>query len=106
MRRLYLVAAALGVILPYWFFVPFVLEHGLNLGLLVDQLFETRIGAFFGMDVAVSILALLVFVFSEGKRRGMKNLWVYFLCNLAVGVSLALPLFLYQREKAPVLRRT
>lgn len=28
----------------------------------------------------------------------MKHLWVYVLANLLVGVSLALPLFLYVRE--------
>ena len=32
-------------------------------------------------------------------RRGMKNLWLYVVCNLAVGVSLALPLFLLFRER-------
>jgi hypothetical protein len=105
MRRLYVVAAVLGVILPCWFFVPFVLEHGLDLGLLVDQLFETRIGAFFGMDVIVSTLALWVFVFSEGKRVGMKSLWIYVVCNLIVGVSLSPPLFLSQREKTLMLRQ-
>jgi hypothetical protein len=38
-------------------------------------------------------------VFSEGPRRGMKNLWVYVLCTLLVGVSLGLPLFLFFRER-------
>jgi hypothetical protein len=27
----------------------------------------------------------------------MRHLWVYFVCTLTVGVSLALPLFLYLR---------
>jgi hypothetical protein len=30
----------------------------------------------------------------------MRRLWVYVACNLAVGVSLALPLFLLFRERA------
>jgi hypothetical protein len=29
----------------------------------------------------------------------MRRLWVYIVCNLAVGVSLALPLFLLFRER-------
>jgi hypothetical protein len=29
----------------------------------------------------------------------MKNLWAYVVCNLAVGVSFALPLFLFFRER-------
>jgi len=30
----------------------------------------------------------------------MKHLWLYVVCNLVVGVSLALPLFLLFRERA------
>jgi hypothetical protein len=97
MRWLYLAGAVLGTVLPYAFFVPFVLEHGLKLSLLVEQLFANRIAAFFGMDVIVSALVLWVFVIAEGRRLGMRHLWVYFVCTLTVGVSLALPLFLYLR---------
>ncbi len=98
LKRLYLLGAILGTVLPYAFFVPFVLEHGLDVGLLLSQLFANRISAFFGVDVIVTSVVLWLFVFSEGPRRGMKHLWVYVVCNLLVGVSLALPLFLYMRQ--------
>lgn len=97
-RRLYLAGAVLGVAIPYAYFIPFLLEHGLDMGLFFSQLFASYIAAFFGVDVIVSSLVLWVFVFTEGTRRGMRHLWVYVLCNLVVGVSLALPLFLYVRE--------
>ena len=32
MRRFYLLGAILGFLLPYYFFVSFLLEHGLNVG--------------------------------------------------------------------------
>jgi hypothetical protein len=32
------------------------------------------------------------------RRLAMKHLWAYVVCTLLVGVSLALPLFLYMRE--------
>lgn len=99
MQWLYLIAAVLGAILPLSQLVPFLAAHGLNLSLLFKQLFENPVSAFFGMDVIVSSLVLWLFVFTEGRRRRMKNLWVYVLCNLAVGVSLALPLFLFFRER-------
>ncbi|WP_272942324.1 DUF2834 domain-containing protein [Paenibacillus elgii] len=35
----------------------------------------------------------------EGKKLGMKRLWVYVIASLTVGVSLALPLFLFMRER-------
>jgi hypothetical protein len=42
---------------------------------------------------------MCVFVFTDGGRHGVKNPWAPVLANLAVGVSLGLPLFLYMREK-------
>jgi NADH:ubiquinone oxidoreductase subunit K len=60
---------------------------------------KNDISAFFGLDVIVSAVALWLFVFSEGRRRRMKHLWVYPICTLLVGVSLALPLFLFFRER-------
>ena len=53
---------------------------------------------FFGIDVIVSSVVLWTLVLSEGRRLGMKNLWAPIAANVAVGVSLGLPLFLYMRE--------
>jgi len=67
--------------------------------LFFEQLFANKISGFFGMDVIVSSLVLWVFVFWEGTRLKMQNLWVYVACNLLVGVSLGLPLFLLMRQR-------
>jgi hypothetical protein len=61
-------------------------------------LFANPISTFFAVDVIISALVLLIFIFSEGRRLAMKHLWVYVVCTFLVGVSLALPLFLYVRE--------
>jgi len=100
MQWLYLVTAILGAVLPLSQLIPFLKTHGLDLHLLVQQLFANHISAFFGLDVVVASVALWLFVFLEGRRRGMKHLWLYIVCNLAVGVSLALPLFLFFRERS------
>jgi len=99
MQWLYLVAAILGAVLPLSQFVPFLAAHGFDLSLFFKQLFQNNVSAFFGLDVIVSSLVLWLFVFWEGRRRSMNNLWLYVVCNLAVGVSLALPLFLFFRER-------
>ena len=96
---LYLALCIAGTLLPYSQFVPFVHEHGLDLRLFFDQLFSTRIGAFFGWDVIVSSVVLWVFVAVEGRRAAMRHLWQPIAANLTVGVSLGLPLFLYMRER-------
>ena len=97
-RYLYLTLCVVGTLLPYSQFVPFLREHGLDTRLFVEQLFATRISAFFALDVIVSSVVLWSFVFVEGPRRGVKRLWMPIAASLLVGVSLALPLFLYMRE--------
>jgi lysylphosphatidylglycerol synthetase-like protein (DUF2156 family) len=99
MQWLFLIAAILGTILPLTYFFPFAAAHGLDMRQFFQQLFQNNISAFFGMDVIVSAFALFIFIFAEGRRRGMKNLWAYVLCTLIVGVSLGLPLFLFFRER-------
>ena len=100
MKPLYLLAAILGAALPLSQLIPFLKTHGLDLTLFFTLLFSNNVSAFFGLDVIVSSLVLWIFVFSEGRRVGMKHLWLYVVCNLVVGVSLALPLFLLFREGA------
>ncbi|HEU5154157.1 MAG TPA: DUF2834 domain-containing protein [Gemmatimonadales bacterium] len=99
MKNLYLGLSVLGTVLPYSQFIPFIREYGWDARLFVEQLFATRIGGFFGMDVIVSSLVLWVFVFAEGRRLGIRHLWAPIAANLVVGVSLGLPLFLYLREQ-------
>lgn len=98
----FLMLAAVGCVLPLIFFVRFLLAEGLNLSSFLRQLFDNNVSSFFAMDVIVSTVTVWVFVFVEGRRRGMKRLWVYVACTLIVGISLALPLFLYFRERQQV----
>ena len=97
-KTVYLLLCVLGTVLPYSQLVPFVREHGLDLRLLVEQLFANRIGAFFGLDVVVSALVVFAMVWVEGRRAEMRHLWAPVAATLLVGVSLSLPLFLYLRE--------
>ncbi len=95
---LYFILCVAGTVLPYSQLIPFLREHGLDTSVLVQQLFANKVSGFFGLDVIVSSLALWVFVYSEGRRLKMRNLWLYIAANLLVGVSLALPLFLLVRQ--------
>ena len=97
-KHLYLVLAIAGTVLPLWQFMPFLRDHGLSFGVFFAQLFSTPVGGFFGMDVIVSSMVLWVLVCVDGRRDGVAHLWAPILANLAVGVSLGLPLFLYMRE--------
>ena len=101
-KDVYLGLCVLGVVLPYWQFLPWVAKNGLNLSFFFQQLFANRIGAFFGMDVLVSAVTLLLFVRFENSRTPIRGRWLPLIAVLTVGVSLGLPLFLYLRERALV----
>jgi hypothetical protein len=99
MQAVYLILAVVGAIVPYTQFVPWLGEHGFDLPGLVSELFSTRIGAFFGLDVIVSAVVLLVFVLHEGRRAKLRGLWLPTAATCLIGVSCGLPLFLYLRER-------
>jgi|SRR5579859_6415932 len=100
-RSIYLLLCILGLALPYSQFVPWVVQHGLDLRLFWQQLFANRISAFFAMDVVASAVTLIVFTRVESRRLALRGRWWIVLTLLTVGVSLALPLFLYFREGRP-----
>jgi hypothetical protein len=99
-KNIYLLLCVLGAAIPYSQFIPWIMENGLQFGLLVRQLLANRISAFFGLDVLVSSVVLLVFMRVEGRTLRVRFRWMPIVGLCAVGVSLALPLFLYLRESA------
>ena len=73
MKTFYALFCAIGLLLPYGVFVPWLLDNGLDVALLVAQATETGISAFAWLDVAVSAVVLAVFIWADGIRRGMKH---------------------------------
>jgi len=69
-RTLYLLLCIVGIALPYWQFIPWLAANGINFPLFFQQLFANRISAFFGMDVLVSAVALLIFVRYQERHDG------------------------------------
>lgn len=96
-KNIYLLLCFLGIALPYFEFIPWLVQHGLDLPLFWHQLMANRVSAFFGVDVLMSAVALFVFMRTEHSLRGFQR-WLPVIAVLTVGVSLGLPLFLYLRE--------
>jgi hypothetical protein len=103
MRWLYLCLAVLGAVVPYSEFLPWLATHGLNLPLFFDELFANRVSGFFGWDVILAALVLIIFMLREGRERQVRALWLPVAATCLIGVSCALPLFLYLRERARVV---
>ncbi len=80
-----------GVVLPLSSLVVWLRDNGFNTPQLVAELFATRIGGFFGWDVIVSAVVLLLFVLVEVRRLEIKHWWLSVIVVLGVGVSLGFP---------------
>lgn len=98
-KTLYLILCVVGAALPYSQFIPFLMENGLDLPLILRQLFANRISSSFALDVIVSSVVFWVFVVVEGRRARVRPLWAPIAANVVIGLSLGLPLFLYMRER-------
>ena len=100
MKSIYGTLAALGLILPYLFFMRFLSENGLNLPLFFEQLTTNDISIFFAVDLVIATVAFWVFAYRESHRYAIPLWRLSILTSLIVGLSCALPLFLYLRERA------
>lgn len=98
MQLIYILLCIAGTALPLSQFVPWLSGHGLDVPLLLQQAISSYIAAFAWADVLISGVAVIVFVLAEGRRLAMPWLWLPLSC-LVVGPSLALPLFLFLRER-------
>ena len=98
-KNIFLILAIIGFIAPYYFFLQLPAENRFDLPALMQPLFANNFMKGVGMDLTVSVIAFWVFVFAEGSKLQMKYPWLYLLATLLVGLSFALPLFLYFRER-------
>lgn len=65
---------------------------------LIDAV-ATPAGVFAVADLALVAGVALVFMVIEGRRLGVRHLWVYVMLTFAVAISVAFPLFLVMRSR-------
>jgi len=98
-RNIFLILAIIGFIVPYYFFLQLPAEDGFHLPSLIQPFFANNFMKGAAMDLTISVIVFWTFMFMEANKLQMKNSWVYVLATLLVGLSFALPLFLYFRER-------
>jgi len=95
-KNIFLILTIIGFIAPYYFFFQ---VREFDLAGLFQQVSASLILSGLAMDLLVAVIVFWFFMFTEARKLQMKNSWVYLLANLLVGLSFALPLFLYFRER-------
>lgn len=99
MKRFYLIAAIIGAIAPYATYFGYLAVYPGVSGAL-SLAWGSPIAAATLVDFTISCLVFWPFVFVESKRLGIKWPLLFIVSNCLIGLSFALPLFLYCREIA------
>ncbi|HVE71940.1 MAG TPA: DUF2834 domain-containing protein [Thermoanaerobaculia bacterium] len=95
MKKIYAALAVAGFVLPMWQFASFVRDHGLDLRAFVAQIFANHAASTFAFDLLVSCGVFWVVVYTSSVRHR----WAYVAMTLLVGLSFALPMFLFARAR-------
>lgn len=99
-KNVFLVLAVIGAIIPWIFFANFIAVEGFDLPLFVRSMFVNGSAGGFSADVLISSVVFWVWSYADSRKRGIRRWWVIVPANLLVGLSLALPLYLYMRADA------
>ena len=100
MKTVYLAAAVIGAVLPWLFFGSYFAANGPNPVAFVRSLYVNGAAGGFATDIMLSIAVFWVWSFLDARALGVKRWWIVIPCGCCVGLSLALPAYLYLREGA------
>lgn len=98
MKKIYLVAAIIGAVIPCFFFFQFIQLNGVNLLDFISALFVNGAAGGFSADLLISSFVFWVFMFQQRKMSNAPKPWLYIALNLGIGLSCALPAYLYAIE--------
>ncbi len=97
MKNLYLVLAIVGAVVPYLFFFGFFAESGVDLLGFVGALFANGAAGGFTADLLITSLVFWIYMFN---RQDGPAPWLFVALNLTIGLSCALPAYLYASIRA------
>jgi len=92
---LYLSLAIIGLVSAWTFNALAVLDKADYM----KAWFGSAVDWVLGADLAIVAIAVVIFMFAEGSRLGMKHVWIYVVLAGVTAMAFTLPLFLAMRER-------
>ncbi len=99
MKKLYLLLAIIGAIVPYIFFIQFFQAEGVNLAVFVSGLFVNGAAGGCSADLFLASFVFWIFMFQHARKSEGPKPYLFILLNLTIGLCCALPAYLYARER-------
>ncbi len=97
-KSVYLALAVVGAVIPYIFFSSFMSGEGFDLVAFVSALFVNGAAGGFSADLLISSFVFWLWSFNDARELDVANWWLIPVINLFIGLSAALPLYLYLRD--------
>ena len=94
MKKILLLMCVLGVILPYYHLINFLIINNGSMDGFWSEIFSSHPISMISMDLTVAATTFLIFLIYK-KFKSNISIAKYILCMCLVGFSLALPLYLY-----------
>ncbi|WP_022693920.1 DUF2834 domain-containing protein [Ponticaulis koreensis] len=98
MRLTYLALAIIGTLVPWLLFADWFAGFGLAPQGFIAAAFANSVASAFTADVIISSVTFLLWSFLDARKMDIRHWWVVLPANFMVGLSLALPLYLWLRE--------
>ncbi len=95
MKTIYLAMAIIGAIIPCLFFFQFIQLNGLDIPAFISALFVNGAAGGFSADLLLSSFVFWILMFQQLKKRNAPKPWLFIALNLGIGLSCALPAYLY-----------
>ncbi len=99
-RWFYAIAAVAGTVIPWFFFGSFLADEGFGLVGFVEALFENGAAGGFAADLLITASVFWIWSYRDAKVTGVERWWLVVPATLFIGLSLAIPLYLFWREGA------
>lgn len=99
MRAVYLLLAIGGAIVPWFYFGRWLIQNNFDLALMIEVWNATDAGTGLVYDLTWAYGVIVIWVLVESlPRRDWLSLWTI-PAGLTIGVSCALPLYLFLRSR-------
>jgi hypothetical protein len=99
MKHVYLVAAVIGAIVPYIFFIQYFSAGNLSPMDFLSAWFINPAAGGVAADALIASIVFWMFMFHRNRFAHGPGPWLFIALNLLIGLSCALPAYLYAQER-------
>jgi hypothetical protein len=96
-RGFYVAMMVVGTIGPWYFFSGHIGANGVDLMAFMGALYGNQAAGGAMTDLLISAFIFWVWSYGDARENSVGNWWLVLPATLAVGLSLALPLYLWMR---------